>query len=106
MIAMVQVMEEGKGKQALAALSGVGGALTGGNIVGGIQGHQRTQGRTAEAASKGDTKEALAQSKKGPGRMIRRSLAGAIPGVGAVSNYQQQKKLDNMRQGYDTKKTK
>src|SRR6056297_2453720 len=96
-LVMENLFSEGARKQVLAALSGLGGAVTGGSVIGGVQAHQRTASDVAQKSAKGDTKGALQAQQKGPMRNVRRSLAGSVPIICAVSNYQQQKKLDELR---------
>jgi hypothetical protein len=89
---------EGKAlRYAGAIASGLTGPFIGGSV-GAYQANQKTEYAKQIARQKGDVKEETEQQKKHPGRMVGRSLLGMIPGVGAVSNLDNQMKLEKQKE--------
>jgi hypothetical protein len=98
MISMYSVINEGKKlRYAGAALTGLGGSFTGGGLIGGIQGQQKSEYGKQIARQNKDPKAEYEHRKKAPLRMIGRSILGSIPVAGAVGNVISQRGLEKQK---------
>ena len=109
MISVLQLLlNEGKAARYIGAgLTGLGGIYTGGTLVGGYQGMQKSQYGKQIARKEKDERDEYEHTKKLPLRATVGAVLGSIPGVGAVSNvinqHELEKQKDKIKEGFKKK---
>lgn len=76
----------------------MGGVWSGGHLVGGYQGLQKSQYGKQIARQNNDAEAEMGHQSATPGRTVGKALLGAIPVVGAAANINNQKKLERQKE--------
>lgn len=98
MISICELYEGKAMRYAGAGLTGLGGAWTGGHLVGAYQGKQKSQYGKQIARQNNDAEAEMAHQSAMPARAVGKSLLGAIPVVGAAANIDNQKELEQQKE--------
>jgi len=103
---MISLITETGIQQVGAAVSGLGGVLTGGGAVGEIQKKQQSEYEKMIARRDGDKEGEKKAIKNKAWKPVAGKIVGGIPVVGSIGNVMNQRKLDKLKANIDNNSSK